>query len=282
MRGTVFSIEEFATFDGPGIRMTVFMKGCPLSCVWCHNPEGQNPAPEFMRSPNGCVNCRACERVAKRENNSLIFTKESQDVCPRSLIKICGIEYEARELCDRILKNARVLKMNGGGVTFSGGEPLFSYEFIKECFEILDGKVHRALQTTGFCEEDKFAEILKTTDYVLYDLKLFDQNEHIRYCGVSNQVILQNYRTLVRSGVDFITRIPLIPSVTDKEENLTSIAKFMSALGVKRVEVLPYNKLAGAKYASLLREYNVDFDESKEVNTGKGIFNAFGIEHKVM
>jgi pyruvate formate lyase activating enzyme len=95
-------------------------------------------------------------------------------------------------------------------------------------------------------------------------------------------VILKNYRTLTKSGVDFITRIPLIPCVTDKEENLTSIAKFMSELGVKRVEVLPYNKLAGAKYASLLREYKVDFDESKEVNTGKEIFNAFGIEHKVM
>ena len=282
MKATVFSIEEFATFDGPGIRETVFLKGCPLSCAWCHNPEGQNPHPEYMRSPNGCVGCKACERLARKTENELELTEESAKACPKSLIKTCGTEYEAEELVQKLLKNERVLNMNGGGVTFSGGEPLYSYRFLTECLTLLEGRLHRAIQTTGYCASTRFESVLQKVDYVLYDLKLMDGEAHKRWCGVDNAVIKKNYEILAGSGVDFITRIPLIPSVTDTIENLTAIAEFMQGLGVKEVEVLPYNRLAGAKYGGLLRKYAPDFNQNGKINDGKEIFEGLNVKHTVM
>ena len=279
MRGTVFSIEEFATFDGPGIRMTVFMKGCPLSCSWCHNPEGQSFSVEYLKSPNGCLHCGACIR---EENGKKALTEESVNACPRSLVRKCGIEYEVDELCQKILKNARILNANGGGVTFSGGEPLASSQFVFECMEKLKGKVHLAIQTSGYANEEVFGRALSLSDYFLYDLKIMDSDEHKKFCGQENGIILKNYCALAKSGVPFVTRVPLIPTVTDSEKNLTAIASFMKENGVSYVELLPYNKFAGSKYAGVLRKYSPGFDESIESQPRQEIFTAFGIESKVM
>ncbi len=276
---TVFSIEEFAVYDGPGIRMTVFMKGCPLSCSWCHNPEGQSFGVEYMRSPNGCVGCGACVR---KENGKEVLTAESVLACKRGLVRKSGEEYSVENLCDKILKNAKVLALNGGGVTFSGGEPLSSFSFVRECMKILKGKVHLAIQTSGFASEEVFREAISLSDYFLYDLKIMDESKHKDYCGQSNELILKNYRTLASSGKEFITRVPLIPTVTDTPENLTAIAKFMSENGVTKVELLPYNKFAGSKYKNVLKEYNPRFDESVPSNPRAEIFEAYEISVKVM
>ncbi len=260
MDGTVFSIEEFATFDGPGIRMTVFLKGCPLRCSWCHNPEGQNPQIEYIRSPNGCTHCNRCLEAGKHINGSFILTKESVSACPRNLVRACGEAYSSDRLCEIILKNAVILNKNGGGVTFSGGEPLMQSEFLLECCEKLKQKVHIAIQTAGFAKEEDFARVLKVADYFLYDIKLIDSAKHAHYVGAPNETILRNYESLVRSGVPFITRTPLIPGVTDTEENLRGIASYLHSLGVKEIELLPYNQYAGSKYSWLARDYRPDFD----------------------
>lgn len=282
LKGTVFSIEEFATFDGPGIRMTVFMKGCPLSCSWCHNPEGQSVEVEFVRSPNGCIGCGECERAGEIRNGRPRLTERSVAACSRNLVRRCGDEYSVDELTALIMKNARVLSLNGGGVTFSGGEPLLSHEFVFACMDNLRGRVHCALQTCGFTTTEVFDSALRKADYFLYDLKVMDGAASKRYCGVDNAVILRNYRELAKSGKPFVTRVPLIPGVTDTEENLRSIAKFLKENGVNYVEVLPYNKLAGSKYAMTLREYKPDFDDKKEVNLGVEIFEKYGISVKKM
>ena len=282
MIGRVFSIEEFATFDGPGIRTTVFIKGCPLSCTWCHNPEGQSSEVEFVRSPNGCIKCGKCESVAKILNGKIVLTEESVLACDRNLVRKCGIEYTDEELAVKLLKNAQILRINGGGVTFSGGEPLFNHEFLFSVIDRLKGKIHIAIQTSGFASSEVFDRAIKESDYFLYDLKLMDEAEHKKYCGVSNALIKKNYESLAKSGKPFITRIPLIPTVTDTEKNLRAIAEFMKANGVSEVEVLPYNKFAGSKYAMTLRSYEPKFDESKKVNDGREIFLDYGINYRKM
>ncbi len=270
--GRIFSIEEFSTFDGPGVRMTVFMKGCPLRCMWCHNPEGQSFDIQWVRSPNGCLHCGACFTA-----ESETLTTASAAACPRHLVRAAGENVTAEELVSRLQKNLPLVNAVGGGVTFSGGEPLSQPAFLKECLQALKGKTHRALQTSGFCEPQLFADILSECDYVLYDLKLMDREWHKRYTGVDNTNILENYRTLTHSDVLFITRIPLIPTVNDTKENIEATAAFMASLGVRAVELLPYNRAAGAKYALLSQRYAPTFDGDLPPEPHRDIFERYEI-----
>lgn len=281
MNGIVFSIEEFATFDGPGIRMTIFLKGCPMRCTWCHNPEGQNPRVEFIRSPNGCLKCGKCIDVADDINGQKTLNKKSAKVCPRGLIKKCGDIYSSDQLVEIINKNRKLLEMNQGGITFSGGEPALQSDFIFECIEKLEG-LNVALQTSGYCQENVFKSLLEKCDYFLYDLKIMDDETHIKYCNVSNRLILSNYEILSKSNKPFVTRIPLIPGVTDTDKNLRQIAEFIVKNGVKYVELLPYNKFAGSKYTWLLKEYKPGFDDKVECNKNVKVFAEYGIVAKVI
>lgn len=283
MTGNIFSVEEFATFDGPGIRMTVFLKGCPLSCSWCHNPEGQRPAPELARRISGCLSCGACaEHAEVLSSGERRLSEASRAACPQRLIHTVGETVTEEALAERILKNADVLSATGGGVTFSGGEPLSQPDFLLAMLERLCGEVHRAVQTSGFADGDIFARVLNACDYMLYDLKLIDPIAHRAYCGTDNAKILANYRTLAASGLPFVTRIPLIPTVTDTEENLTAIARLMRDAGVTYAELLPYNRAAGAKYSALLRTYTPRFDETVPVLPREEIFSSYGIKTKIM
>ena len=280
--GKVFSIEEFSVFDGDGIRTTVFLKGCPLRCSWCHSPEGQSCTREYLRSPNGCLQCEKCLNATFLHTGKRELSEYSISACPRNLVRICGEEYTSEKLVKKLEKNLDILNGSGGGVTFSGGEPLMQAEFLFECLTLLQGKTNRGLQTTGFCEQSTFEKILTQTDLVLYDLKLFQENEHIRYTGVGNQNILKNYQILAKSGVKFITRIPLIPTVTDTEENIRLLCQFMQEQGVRYAELMPYNTMAGAKYKLAGKTYKPNFDESVPVQTRKEIFEQFGIQMKIL
>ncbi len=270
MAGRIFSIEEFSTFDGPGIRMTVFLKGCPLRCKWCHNPEGQRFEVEYYRNPNGCISCNNCLFEGKLTQNS---TKK----CKLNLIKTFGEDISAKDLCDKILKNERILTMNNGGVTFSGGEPLSQFDFLIECLDILKGKVHTCVQTCGYSKN--FQKVIDKADMFLYDLKLIDSAEHLKYCGTDNKIIIENYKKLAKSKTPFITRVPLITGITDTAENIKAIAELLKSNNVSYVEVLPYNNFAGAKYKGLLREYSLNIDKTKSTNVEK-IFSGYGIEVK--
>ena len=278
----IFSIEEFSVFDGPGMRTSIFMKGCPLRCEWCHNPEGQTFANEILRSPNGCCKCGACETNAVQIDGKLVFTQKSIQACPRGLLRYCAQIYTPQSLCDKLQKILPILNAAGGGVTFSGGEPTVNAEFLLECLNLLKGKTHRAVQTCGFCSKEVFGNVLEACDYMLFDIKFVDVDLHKRYTGVSNEKILENFKTLARSGKNFVIRVPLIPSITDTEANICDIAKLLSENGVNYVELLPYNRMAGAKYKLVNKCYAPSFDESKAVKIRAELFAEYGIETKVI
>lgn len=277
VKGNIFSIEEFSTFDGPGIRTTVFLKGCPLRCQWCHNPEGQSFVNAVLRSPNGCQHCGNCIRMADVVDETYVLNERSIKACPNKLLRWCAVEYTPEELVGKLMKNVPILNGAGGGVTFSGGEPLAQPEFLKACLVLLEGKTDRAIQTSGFASKDVFNSILSSTDRFLYDIKLVNQEAHKHFTGVSNELILENFHTLASSNVPFVVRTPLIPGVTDTEENLKAVADLLNVEGINYIELLPYNPMAGAKYALAGMSYSPEFDESMEVNKNLDIFSDAGI-----
>lgn len=280
MKGCVFNIEEFSVYDGPGIRTTVFLKGCPLKCSWCHNPEGQNPCVEVIKKPNGCIMCNNCFNSALKINNEFRFSENSIKNCPMGLLRFCGEYFDSDTLCDTILKNKNLLQ--NGGVTFSGGEPLFQSDFLFECLFKLKGKVHTAIQTSGYCNEDVFSKAIELTDYFLFDLKIINDSLHREYTGKSNKIILNNFSALAKSNTDFVVRVPLIPGVTDTKENFEDIIKTLKRNNVDYLELLPYNKMAGGKYKMLGRTYKPDFDEQLAVKINEEILDANGIKFMVL
>ena len=282
MRAVIFSIEEFSLFDGPGIRTTVFMKGCPMRCRWCHNPEGQLFEPQVVRSPNGCVGCGRCLDAGERACGKRVLTPESVVACERGLVRVCGSVYTVEGLLEVLVKNLVLLNEAGGGITFSGGEVLSSDEFVHECLLRLRGRTHRAIQTSGYGSVQCFRTLLSECDYVMYDLKIIDPALHKKYTDCDNSVILDNFRLLAGSGVDYAVRIPLIPSVTDTPESLTSIAVLMRENGADYAELLPYNKMAGAKYALTGQSYNPDFQTDKGAEAHTEIFRKHGIHCKIL
>ena len=276
MTGIVFDIKQMAVFDGPGIRTTVFFKGCPLRCEWCHNPEGLSFAPQLMVSGNGCLHCGQCVEVCEYPGDCRTCGACVR-VCPLHLRKICGIRYTADALAEKLLKNKAILEMNGGGVTFSGGEPTGQAAFLIEVLQRLEG-LHRAMETCGYCEPSVFSGILKHLDYVLMDIKIVDSELHRQWTGRDNTWILQNLELLKKSGLPFVIRIPLIPGVNDNINHFKATAGLIQdAPGLERVELLPYHKTAGAKYSMVNRNYQVHFDPDAEVFKDTSVFADYGI-----
>lgn len=274
--GTIFDIKQLSVFDGPGIRTTVFLKGCPLRCMWCHNPEGLSYKPQIMRSGNGCLHCGRCE-AACRHPDACVVCGDCIRACPKNLIRICGQEVTAQWLADHLLKDKEYLARVGGGVTFSGGEPLGQPHFLMECLERLEG-VHTCIETSGCCRPDVYKRAVDLLDYVIMDLKLMDEEKHIHYTGYSNQMILQNLEYLKESGRTFRIRIPVIPGVNDDRENFERTAAVLKgAPGLELLELLPYHVTAGAKYSMVGMEYNPEFDEGLQPRLDLSVFEKAGI-----
>ena len=251
MNGTIFDIKEFTVHDGPGSRITVFLKGCPLRCKWCHNPEGLCVNSQLMYKEAFCSHCGACLRPCEHEECKPFG--RCIHACANGCLSIVGEEISTDELAARLLKYADVLKIMGGGITISGGEPLLQPEFVCELAGKLKG-VHKTLQTSGYATPENYKKVADCFDYVLQDIKLVYRQAHIRYTGVSNENILKNVEWLKTSGKPFVFRVPLIPGITDTEENLKAIG---GLVGEHRVELMPYNELAGAKYPMVGMEYTL-------------------------
>ena len=253
MNGLIFDIKEFAVHDGEGIRTTVFFKGCPLRCVWCHNPEGLSPKRELYLKQNGCLSCGLCRKPCNHPECAEIG--RCLHICPKNLVSAAGNLWEASDLAEKLLKHKSFFDAMGGGVTLSGGEPLLQADFCVELLSLLKGRVHTALETSGYADAEVFQRVVALCDFVYMDLKLADGGLHKQYTGVSNERILENAAWLKQSGIAHCFRTPLIPGITDTEENLRAIEEIV---GESRWEQLAYNPLAGAKYASVGRTFQLE------------------------
>ncbi len=267
--GIIFDIKRYAIHDGPGIRTTVFFKGCPLRCWWCHNPESQSPRPEIMLRANRCILCGACQADCPQGAIQLDRAGATTD---RTLCDLCAICVDAcysgaRELSGREMTVHQVLAeierdipfydQSGGGVTFSGGEPLLQPAFLSALLHACRQRgIHTVLDTSGYTSWDTLERIRDNVDLFLYDLKLLDPVRHVKYTGVSNHLILSNLRALSGHGHRLLVRMPIIPGINDAEADLRAAGDFLACLPhLEGVELLGYHHTGLAKYETLGRSY---------------------------
>lgn len=243
--GNVFDVKEMAVHDGPGIRTTVFFKGCPLRCVWCHNPEGLSSKPQLMYKKNKCQKCGAC--LKKCEHKECKPFGRCIHACPENCLSISGRTVETKELAKELKQSADILGDTFGGFTFSGGEPLFQPDFLLElCDELKNYNL--CIETSGYADSDTFKAVINKLQFVIMDIKLADSELHKKYTGVYNDIILENFKILKNSGKPYLIRTPLIPNIVDTNENLSAIREI---IGDSDWEKLPNNEMAGAKYKFL-------------------------------
>lgn len=273
IQGTVFDIKEFALHDGQGIRTTVFLKGCPLRCSWCHNPEGLSSEIELYDKRTGCTHCGLCRRPCSHADCRPFG--RCLHICPKNLLRQAGQLWNSEALAEKLLARQEEYRIFGGGITLSGGEPLLQWEFSLALLEALEGKLHRTIETSGYASGEVFAQVTGKCDFVYMDLKLADAAQHRQHTGVDNGRILANARALQESGKAHCFRIPLIPGITDRRENLEALS---AIAGSSPVELLPYNRLAPAKYPSVGRAYRAQIDPGKETAPDLQIFQnaAYG------
>ena len=277
--GIVFDIKEFAVFDGPGIRTTVFMKGCPLRCKWCHNPEGLKTEPELMVSKAACVHCGACEAVC-RHKDGCVLCGECIPVCRGGFRRIVGQRWTADALAERLERDHDVYGQDGG-ITFSGGEPLLQWPFVKAVFDRLPD-IHKAIETSGFTSDEIFAAAMESCDLIMMDWKLSDPDALLTYTGAVMEPIRKHAEMLAAGDTLFILRMPIIPGVNDSREHFETAAGLVKdAKALVRIEVLPYQRAAGAKYEMVGRSYDPPFDEAKKPEFFTDVFEEAGIPYKV-
>lgn len=268
-RGLVFNIMRFALHDGPGIRTTVFLKGCPLNCWWCHNPEGRSTKREMIYLAERCIRCGDCVAACPQHalkldeqivRNSHLCKRHTRcvDVCPSGAQGVLGRRISVSEVMEELLKDQIFFDESGGGVTISGGEPLAQPDFLATLLaECRARHIHTVLDTCGYAEWHVFERIRGAVDLFLFDLKVMDPIKHQQFTGVRNDRILANLGRLAKSGSSLIVRIPVIPQVNDDEENFTAVSRFLSRLNIGNIDLLPYHSIASSKYSRLGQVYRM-------------------------
>lgn len=255
---TVFNIQKFSLHDGPGIRTTIFFKGCPLSCIWCHNPESLSPEPETLFNENTCLQCGQCGTDSPKTHRQVLTRQQIED-CPTESLTIAGTVWELKELLVEIEKDRVFYEQSGGGVTFSGGEPLMQLDALIELLEAckIKGR-HTALDTCGYSSWTAIEKIAPLVDLFLYDLKMISDKDHKQFTGVSNASILQNLKNLSARGARIWLRLPIIPTINDSEDAIHAIGSLLKSLSIEAVHLLPYHNYATGKYQRLGKAYTLD------------------------
>jgi len=263
-KALIFNIMHYSIHDGPGIRTSIFFKGCPLSCKWCHNPEGIDSKPQLSFNPKKCINCGKC-------------TGSTDYICPTGARETIGYEITAADLMKEINKDVLFYDQSGGGVTFSGGEPFLQADFL---LDILDkckkDYIHTAVDTCGYCDTDVLLKAAEITNCFLYDIKFFNSDKHQKYCGVPNNLILENLKQLSDTKTKIFLRIPVIPSVNDSLPEMTELFCFIKNLkNIETVHLLPYHNIHSEKYKRLGMKYELSDIPDRESPNIQEIVNIF-------
>jgi pyruvate formate lyase activating enzyme len=261
----IFDIKHFAVHDGPGIRTTVFFKGCPLKCIWCHNPESISGKTQLAYSPDKCVGCRRCAYVCRNgvhlfDGGHKVFKeicvacRKCEEVCPESAITVYGKDVSVADIMAEVLEDKDFYETSGGGVTLSGGECLIQADFCAELLKALKREgINTAVDTCGYVAKESIDKVLPYTDIFLYDIKAIDEDVHIKCTGQSNKIILENLKHIDSLGKKIEIRIPYVPEYNS--DQIEKIAEFLKPLkNIKAVKVLPYHNYAGSKYSALNME----------------------------
>ena len=293
--GIIYDIQRYCIHDGPGIRSTVFFKGCPLDCWWCHNPESKKPSQQIIFWPDQCIGCGRCRDACPDEvavgaagaAEECEMCAECTQVCPTEAVELIGEKMTASEVLGEIQKDAVFYEESGGGVTFSGGEPLLQHDFLLELLRLCKKKgIHTAVDTCGYAEWDILKQISSAADLILYDVKIMDSGEHEKYTGVSNKIILQNLHRLVehRSTENIIARFPLIPGINDDIQHAEQLGELLSSLKISKMNILPYHRAATEKHARLHDDYrlqDITPPSDDEVSTISKIIEEYGVRVEI-
>jgi glycyl-radical enzyme activating protein len=298
LKAWIFDIQRYSINDGPGIRTTVFFKGCPLRCLWCDNPESQLQVPQLFFFESLCVQCHRCvsacpnEAISIGTDNSVITDRKRCNacgtctvICPNNARVITGKLMTVEEVLGIIKQDSLFYRNSDGGATASGGEaatqPEFLIELFKRCQEI---GIHTALDTTGYVRWDKLKQILSCTDLVLLDIKHIDPAVHRELTGLDNTIILENARKIAKSGKPVWIRYPLVPGCNDSEQNISATGEFVLSLGLKQIDILPYHRLGKGKYERLDMEYplpNAQSYSEHQIEQIKARLEKLGLEVRV-
>jgi pyruvate formate lyase activating enzyme len=300
--GIVFNIQRYSIEDGPGIRTTVFLKGCPLQCLWCSNPESQSPVPELAHQDSLCNGCGDCLKVCAKEAISLVPNDgkfkikidrgkcnkcgKCVDVCAAGALKFYGQNMSVDEVFDVVIKDKGYYSRSGGGVTAGGGEPLRQADFVAALFHRLQRTgIHTTIDTSGYSSLSALEKVLPEVDLFLFDVKLMNRQEHKKFTGKYNDVILRNARLIVEKGVPMIIRVPLIHGINDSEENLGETARFVSELDNKlQVNLLPYHRFGIGKYEMLDMDYqlnNIEYLNDEQLQRAMEVFKRYGLDCEI-
>ncbi|WP_394884351.1 glycyl-radical enzyme activating protein [Clostridium butyricum] len=270
-KGNVFNMQRFSINDGPGLRTIVFLKGCPLSCIWCSNPESQNKNSQVMFNIKNCTACGNCKEICsvhaididseyRIDRRKCINCGKCIEECYSEALVMCGKEMTVYDVIKELKKEDVIFRCSKGGVTLSGGEPLmqpeFSIELLKACKSL---GWHTTMETTGYADESVIEDVMPWVDLVLMDFKTIDESMHFKYTGVSNKIILENAKKIVNLVPEVIARVPVIPGFNADESSINAIAKYVKELErIKEVHLLPYHRFGVNKYACIGRKYAID------------------------
>ncbi len=266
MEGTIFDIQRNSFVDGPGIRTTVFFKGCNLNCKWCHNPESQEKEKQILFYQNKCIGCGKCQGLT---------VEDTDFFCPVDAKEICGKAMTVEEIMAEIVKDKAFYEASGGGVTFSGGECMLQIDFLSELLKACKEEgISTAVDTAGHLPWNYFEEIMDNTDLFLYDMKCFTPELHLEGTGVTNQRILENLKRLAESIPDrILVRIPVIGGFNDNATEMEQMASYLKEIGVTQVELLPYHNMGEHKYRSLNRKCQIyQTPTEEEMNLFRELF----------
>ncbi len=293
--GIIYDIQRYSIHDGPGIRSTVFFKGCPLDCWWCHNPESSDFRPQLVFWTDKCIACRRCVDACPNDilpdgasaSCGCVLCGRCSEACPAGAVELVGQKWTVAQVIEHLKRDTVFYDESGGGITFSGGEPLgqpdFLLDLLAECRRL---RLHTAVDTSGYADWDAVKEVARAADMLLWDVKLLDDDSHSRYVGVSNEPILANLQRLVHGGFGerIVARFPLIPGINDDENNLREMGKLLRCLNINRLNILPYHETATEKYARLNSEYRLCRlapPEDDHVEAVRQRFEGWGIHTEI-